>query len=672
MFCSRCGTEVDRSAKFCPACGLDLRATTPMAAVRPDGSESQVIGDALKTEYELIQELGRGGMAVVYEAREKLLDRVVAIKVLPMSLAFDADFVERFQREAKTAAKLEHPNIIPIYRVGQAGHVSYFVMKYLRGKSLADLIEDEGALAPADIRRLLIQTAAALGYAHQHDIVHRDIKPDNILFDDSGHAVVTDFGIAKAATGSRLTGTGMSIGTPHYMSPEQARARSIDGRSDIYSLGVVAYQCLTGQVPFDGEDPFAIGYKHVMDAVPTPKLETAEERALFRVIHRMMAKAPKDRFQSAEELIAALEQHPAATVSMEAPTEELTPSTVQAALRSTKGVQPTPTTPIPRIDPRQTPRPRAKKKGSGVLVGLFVLFMMGGGGAGGYWYLLLGSEWPPQLPNGERITLAAVWDVVRGGAAAAQVQPAMALVPDSAPAAVSESLWGFADSLGAGVPEPDTLAADSVSRETSDVVDAAATEAPTERPNSGVLELRGVPGLGRVTVNGEAVSQHMLTVPAGSHRVSVTALGYEDYAATVAVGRGERIIVQVAMRRARGNDRPEVGRAFARTDDSDACALPGPSYNADGGCYDAPPVALQPAVVRLPKNVKVAPPPAILWIRVGAEGDVGRIVPAGKTELRFARQAAQVAKELPFRPAQKNGQPVAAWIRMTFEGEPSP
>src|SRR5205814_5736731 len=156
-----------------------------------------------------------------------------------------------------------------------------------------------GQMAVAGSRQVLAHVSRAPAYAHQSGIVHRDIKPDNIMFDEHGHAVVTDFGIAKAATGGKLTGTGMSIGTPHYMSPEQARAQTLDGRSDLYSLGVVAYQCLTGKVPFDGEDSFSIGYKHIMEEVPTPPLESVDRRELFEVVRKMMAKSPEDRFQSA-------------------------------------------------------------------------------------------------------------------------------------------------------------------------------------------------------------------------------------------------------------------------------------------------------------------------------------------------------------------------------------
>src|SRR3989338_9954559 len=223
MFCSRCGTQVDTSVRFCPTCGLDLSsvtgagqgaATARMAAAPArEQDETAIIRDVLKDEYDLEKERGRGGMAVVYKGRDKQLEREVAIKVLPFSLSFDAEFVERFQREARTAGKLEHPNIIPIYRVGKSGRVIYFVMKFIRGKSLSSVIETRGALPVPEIKRVLIECTRALGYAHKHGIVHRDIKPDNIMFDELGQAIVTDFGIAKAQSGAKLTGTGMSIGT---------------------------------------------------------------------------------------------------------------------------------------------------------------------------------------------------------------------------------------------------------------------------------------------------------------------------------------------------------------------------------------------------------------------------------------------------------------------------
>ncbi|HWA58552.1 MAG TPA: protein kinase, partial [Gemmatimonadales bacterium] len=315
MFCKRCGSEVDKATQFCPTCGLDLRVTSPVQAIATgDVSEFDIVREALSDEYELLEELGRGGMAIVYRARDKHLEREVAVKVLPFSLAFDAEFVERFTREARTAAQLEHPNIISIYRVGKTGRVIYFVMKYVRGGSLSKVMAERKKLAPPEIRKLLMEVGSALGYAHTRGIVHRDIKPDNIMFDEFGACVVTDFGIAKAGTSSRLTGTGMSIGTPHYMSPEQARAQAIDGRSDLYSLGVVAYQALVGEVPYDGEDSFAIGYKHIMEPIPVPLLDTSDERRLFEVIKRLIQKDPLDRFQKAEDLLKVLEGQPSAMV----------------------------------------------------------------------------------------------------------------------------------------------------------------------------------------------------------------------------------------------------------------------------------------------------------------------------------------------------------------------
>jgi len=276
----------------------------------PDGKplELEAVRAALAADYEILTELGRGGMAVVYRAREKELDREVAIKVLPAAMTFDSDFVERFQREARTAGRLEHPHIVPIYRVGRAGlhgSVIFFVMKLLTGQSLATVLRERKKLTVSEVRRIVLETASALGYAAKRGVVHRDIKPDNVLLDSEGRCVVTDFGIAKTAHGP-MTAAGTSMGTPRYMSPEHAQGGQVDGRSDIYSLGVVAYQCLTGKTPFDADDPFAVLFKHINEPIPRPELETEDEWALYAVIERMLAKKPADRFQDSEELIHAL------------------------------------------------------------------------------------------------------------------------------------------------------------------------------------------------------------------------------------------------------------------------------------------------------------------------------------------------------------------------------
>ena len=384
-------------------------ATTPIHAIATGAlQEMDLVREALTSEYEIIEELGRGGMAMVYRARDRHLEREVAIKVLPFSLAFDAEFVERFQREARTAAQLEHPNIIPIYRVGRSGRVIYFIMKFLRGGSLSTVLAERRKLSPPEIRRLLVEAGGALGYAAQRGIVHRDIKPDNFMFDEFGQCVLTDFGIAKAASGQRLTGTGMSIGTPHYMSPEQARAQAIDGRSDIYSLGVVAYQALTGTVPYDGEDSFSIGYKHITEPVPVPQLITADERRIFEMIKRMLMKDPADRFQSCEELVASIQGQPiaaAGSVRASVATVAAGASTGAGVVSPVVGGAPLivsqPTTPMDsplvnrRITPlerRDAPRRVADRslamRGSGSSWAWIwvVLAVLGGIGGGFYYY----------------------------------------------------------------------------------------------------------------------------------------------------------------------------------------------------------------------------------------------------------------------------------------------
>jgi serine/threonine protein kinase len=193
MFCSRCGSEITGKSKFCPSCGLDLMATTPVHAIATGAlHETDLVREALAAEYDIIEELGRGGMAMVYRARDRQLEREVAIKVLPFSLAFDAEFVERFQREARTAAQLEHPNIISIYRVGRSGRVIYFVMKFLRGGSLSTVVAERKKLTPPEIRRLLLEAGSAQGYAAPRGIDHPHIKPPNILLDEVGPWVRND------------------------------------------------------------------------------------------------------------------------------------------------------------------------------------------------------------------------------------------------------------------------------------------------------------------------------------------------------------------------------------------------------------------------------------------------------------------------------------------------
>jgi serine/threonine protein kinase len=274
---------------------------------------------ALGDQYELEGEIGHGGMSVVYRARDRRLNRPVAIKVLPPELAHDSAIRARFTREAQTSAQLAHAHIVPIYDVGDRNEIAYFVMPIITGGNLGALLAREPRPPFEEARRLLAEVADALAYAHQRGVIHRDIKPDNILLDgDSGRAMVTDFGIARAVeVGTRLTVTGIAVGTPTYMSPEQAVGeREVDGRSDIYSLGVVAYQMLTGRVPFSAGNPMALLLKHVSERPrPIADLRPDAPRALRDIVERALMKAPEDRWPTAASLREALLSDRAPSVS---------------------------------------------------------------------------------------------------------------------------------------------------------------------------------------------------------------------------------------------------------------------------------------------------------------------------------------------------------------------
>jgi hypothetical protein len=280
---------------------------------------AQALGDA----YTIEGEIGRGGMGVVYRARDERLQRRVAIKVLPPELAFQKDIRERFTREAQTAARLSHPHIVPIHTVGEGAGLVYFVMGYVDGESVAARIRRRGKLPVDEARRIMKEAADALSAAHALSIIHRDIKPDNILLEGTrGRVMVTDFGIAKAlssTSGATLTGAGVAIGTPAYMSPEQAAGeREIDGRSDVYSLGVVSYQMLTGELPFTAPTVAGILMKQITEPAPDVRAkrpDTPEDLAL--AVSRALEKDPENRWPSADGLRRALESR---TVSGYRPT----------------------------------------------------------------------------------------------------------------------------------------------------------------------------------------------------------------------------------------------------------------------------------------------------------------------------------------------------------------
>ena len=259
-------------------------------------------------KYEVQAEIGRGGMGIVYRGYDSLLDRPVAIKVLAPHLVWEPGFVERFLREARTAARLKHAGIVAIYDVGQQGNDYYIVMEYLEGQTLSNLIRQQGALPTGQALAILQPLAAALDFAHQQGLVHRDVKPSNVVVHPGGHVTLTDFGVARAAHETRLTTTGALVGTPQYMSPEQAQGEEVDHRTDIYSLGVVAYETLAGQGPFDATTPHAVLHRVIYDPPPPVRARHPDlPPEIDDVLATALAKEPASRYQTAGEFVGDLE-----------------------------------------------------------------------------------------------------------------------------------------------------------------------------------------------------------------------------------------------------------------------------------------------------------------------------------------------------------------------------
>ena len=353
--CSHCGALVAPGAHFCAACGSDVSgeqgqaATAHVAAARTTVSATGLLASvrlATAGEYDVQAEIGRGGMATVFLAHDLALDRKVAIKVMSPSLTSGEGMVERFKREARTAASLSHPHIIPIFAVRERDQLCFFVMKFIEGRPLDSIIKEVGPLPIPMVRAILQQVGGALGYAHRRRIVHRDVKPANVMIDAEGWAIVTDFGIAKATETQALTVTGATIGTPSYMSPEQCSAKDVTGASDQYSLGVVAYEMITGRLPFVADSIMAIMYAHFNDAPPpvsTFRPDCPPE--IIATLERMLAKDPVDRFPDVEAAVAALG---AAALAHDDPirTRMMTLASTGAAARTLRGID-TPASPAP-------------------------------------------------------------------------------------------------------------------------------------------------------------------------------------------------------------------------------------------------------------------------------------------------------------------------------------
>lgn len=264
-------------------------------------------GSVIGNRYKIQEKIGNGGMATVYKALDQILNRYVAVKVLREEFTTDEEFIKRFNAEAQSAARLIHPNIVSVYDVGQEYNIYYIVMELIQGKTLKQIIEEDGHLSWKWAVNIAIQIASALEMAHKNNIIHRDIKPHNIMITEDGVAKVTDFGIAKAVSNSTITAFGITLGSVHYFSPEHARGGYTDSKSDLYSLGVVMYEMVTGKVPFDADTPVSIALKHMQEE-PVPPIKVNKEIpfAVNQIILKAMKKDPNERYQNASEMIKDL------------------------------------------------------------------------------------------------------------------------------------------------------------------------------------------------------------------------------------------------------------------------------------------------------------------------------------------------------------------------------
>jgi serine/threonine-protein kinase len=341
-------------------------------------------GRVLAARYAVGELLGRGGMAEVYRATDRVLDRSVAVKVLGSWLADDATFVERFRREALAAARISHPNLVAVYDAGSEDGIQYIVMELVPGETLAGVLASRGRLDPDRAAQVATSAADALEVAHASGLVHRDVKPANVMVMPDGRTKLMDLGIARSLDGETITRASSVLGTAGYLSPEQARGDRVDHRSDIYSLGCVLFEMLAGRQPFEADSPVAVAYKHVNETPAFPaSLQPPVPPALEAVTLRAMEKDPAARFQSAADMKAALDDR----------TVPIAPVTATEPMASVEATRPLPLAPTGTL-PRRADRPPRRRRWIPVLLGLTALALLGG-----LVFALLGDD-PAGLPAG--------------------------------------------------------------------------------------------------------------------------------------------------------------------------------------------------------------------------------------------------------------------------------
>jgi hypothetical protein len=551
-YCERCGSEL--ASADAATVVFDPRST---AISRSSGADAQSVSGGwqsghsvsgqtaaallllarreLALDYDVEREIGRGGMAVVYRAVDRQLRRTVALKVLPPELALSKGVVERFQREAQLAAALDHPNIIPIYRVGQSASLLYLAMKHVEGRPLDAIVADQGALPIAVVLLVLRAGASALAYAHEHGIVHRDIKSGNILIDLTGRAIVTDFGVARAIDNASLTTTGSVIGTPYFMSPEQCAGKVAGPQSDQYSLGVVAFQMLTGAVPFQAETLAAIMHHHFFTPIPDlTKVREDVPAELNAILERILSKDPSRRYDTTAELRSAIEAVPLSNADREQG---------EAMLRGLARGSAMPRVETSSIPPladtmavvaahdafmRSAERFRRVRRRVGVLAGLAVT-------AGvvvvvGRTVSAPGRRSQP-IPQVGPLTSPSPPTVrpVSGGSAA--VPPAggaeKSAIRSGASGAEANSIGRQKSGSTPGPASPESTAASRVS-----MADTA----------TGKVRIRAIPGTADILIDGETVGQGAVLdrdVISGTKRLHITAPGYQDFDSTIVIRAGE-------------------------------------------------------------------------------------------------------------------------------------
>ena len=507
MKCLKCGTPVTGNSRFCTTCGnqvSDPAADTIGAAqmAELEASETPTLNEPdelfqlvkweLMKDYDVQTELGRGGMAIVYKAKEIDLGRIVALKVLPPEIAIGASMSDRFKREARMAASLDHPNIIPVYRVGNVGKIFFIAMKYIEGRPLDSVIEQQGAFPVPVALHVLRGAAHALAYAHEHGIVHRDIKGANILIQKDGRPVVSDFGVARAVEDKSMTATGAVIGTPYFMSPEQCAGKQVGPQSDQYSLGVVAFQLLTGAVPFDADSLPAIMQHHWFTPVPEISgVRNDVPKPLLDIIYRALAKDPKQRYGSTTEMAEALD-----AVSMDEKDRQWGNAMLKELANGTK-IPEVRTGALPplmdtmrlsapslrRIEAPERRRRTLLRAASALGVAAVLL------SAGGFWWSTRSASADERRDSARAVAITA---------------PALPSVPAA----------------------PDT--------------------------GTGTVRIRGLPPGARVVVDGKVITGGRVTLPAGDYDYAISGSGYRTENGRVHVAGGVVTTIEGALERAAG------------------------------------------------------------------------------------------------------------------------